>query len=122
MNIIRLKRKVPENLYDEVLRDQNFYRKVSGKLVASHSSRGSTSRDKNRLTTTMSYSRKRTLKWVQGNNSSQKYNNVPEKKLLPLTDEAFLHDGYTFMQDNGLVHKSTFTKSCQDTMDIYTTI
>ena len=25
MNIIRLKRKVPENLYDEVLHDQNYY-------------------------------------------------------------------------------------------------
>ena len=32
--------------------------------------------DKNRLTTTISNSGKRTLKWVQGNNSSQKYNNV----------------------------------------------
>ena len=97
-------------------------RKVSGKLMASHSSRGSTLRDKNRFTTTISHSGKRTLKWVQGNNSSQKYINVLQKKLLPLTDEAFLHDGYTFMQDNGQAHKSTFTKSCQDTMDIYTTI
>ena len=26
MNIIRLKRKVPENLYDEVLHDQNYYK------------------------------------------------------------------------------------------------
>ena len=57
--------------------------------------------DKNRLTRTISFSGKRTLKWVQGNNSSQKYNNMLERKLLPLTDEAFLHDGYTFMQDNG---------------------
>ena len=90
--------------------------------MASHSSRGSTLRDENRLTTTTSYSGKRTLKWVQGNNSFLKYNNVLYKKLLPLTDEAFLHDGYTFMQDNGEAHKSTFTKSCLDTKDIYTTI
>ena len=76
----------------------------------------------NQLTTTISYSGKRTLKWVQGNNSSQKYNNVLEKKLLPLTNEAFLHDGYTFMQNNGYAHKSTFTKSCLDTKEIYTTI
>ena len=69
--------------------------------MASHSGRGSTSRDKNWLTITISYSGKGTLKWVQGNNSSQKYNNVLEKKLLPLTDETFLHDGYTFMQGNG---------------------
>ena len=90
--------------------------------MALHSSRGFTLRDKNRLTTTISYSGKRNLKWLQDNNSSQKYNNVLEKKLLPLTDEAFLHDGYTFMQDNSLAHKSMFTKSCQDTMDIYTAI
>ena len=69
--------------------------------MASYSSRGSTSRDNNWLTTTISFSGKRTLKWVQGNNSSQKYNNMLERKLLPLTDEAFLNDGYTFMQDNG---------------------
>ena len=69
--------------------------------MASHSSRGSTSRDKNRLTTTISFSGKRTLKCVQGNNSSQKYDNVLERKLLLLADEAFLHAGYTFMQDNG---------------------
>ena len=69
--------------------------------MALHSSQWSTLQDKNQLTTTISYLGKHTLKWVQGNNSSQKYNNVLEKKLLPLTDEAFLHDGYTFMQDNG---------------------
>ena len=69
--------------------------------MASYTSQGSTSRDKNRITKTISYSGKRTLKWVQGNNCSQKYNNMLEKKLLPLTDEAFLHDGYTFMQDIG---------------------
>ena len=55
----------------------------------------------NLLTTMTSYLGKRTLKWVQGNNSSQKYNNMLAKKLLPLTDEAFLHDDYTFMQNNG---------------------
>ena len=41
-------------------------RKVSGKLMASHSSRRSTSRDKNRLTTTISYSGKRTLNGSKG--------------------------------------------------------
>ena len=70
----------------------------------------------------ITYSGERTLKWVQGNINSQKYVDVLEEKLLPPTEYAFPHGGYTFMHDNAPVHKSAFTTSWLDTKGIYPTI